>query len=206
MAYLTQYSNSVPVIKYHIDQLIMTMGQNFDMDICIPEDGVADNHAELEVVKSMDTYQFIVKSNENASLIELNGAAIKQAELQDGDWLVIGGVEFQFTDDGVNSFSEEPVSTIPEESVITIPEESVITIHEYVDVTLEPNIESVMEFAPIMESVIEFAPIMEAKVERKSEALDLLKELKDDLQNNDLPLTTKEFIENSRNSRRRLAF
>ena len=101
MAYLTQYSNSVPVIKFHIDQTLMTIGQDIEMDICIPEDGIADNHATLEAIKQTESYSFTVKSRENESLLELNGVAVPQAELQDGDWLIIGGVEFQFTDDGV---------------------------------------------------------------------------------------------------------
>ena len=183
MAYLTQYSSSVPVIKYHIEQTLMSIGQSFDMDICVPEDGIADNHAELEAIKNSESYQFVVKSNENEPLLELNGETTAQAELQDGDWLVIGGVEFQFTDDGVNA----------------IVEEDVITITAPVEVTVVD---------PIDESIVELAAVLEAKeaAGKSSEALDLLKELKDELQDIGKPLTTKEFIANSRNSRRRLAY
>ena len=122
MAYLTQYSNSVPVIKFHIDQTLMTIGQDIEMDICIPEDGIADNHATLEAIKQTESYSFTVKSRENESLLELNGVAVPQAELQDGDWLIIGGVEFQFTDDGVYEIKDTstaatvaPVSAVVEE-------------------------------------------------------------------------------------------
>lgn len=112
MAYLTQYSSSVPVIKFNIDQSFMTIGQNFEMDICIPEDGVAANHATIEALKKTESYSFIIKSREDELLIELNGNAVSQAELQDGDWLIIGGVEFQFTDDGVNEINEQTVSNL----------------------------------------------------------------------------------------------
>jgi hypothetical protein len=47
---------------------------------------------------------------EDELLIELNGETVSQAELQDGDWLIIGGVEFQFTDDDVNEIKEQAVS------------------------------------------------------------------------------------------------
>lgn len=106
MAYLTQYSSSVPVIKFNIDQSFMTIGQNFDMDICIPEDGIAESHATVEAIKESQSYHFIIKSNADETLLELNGTAVSHAELKNNDWIIIGGVEFQFTDDGVNEIKE----------------------------------------------------------------------------------------------------
>ncbi len=106
MAYLTQYSSSVPVIKFNIEQSVMTIGQNFDMDICVPEDGISESHATVEAIKEAQSYRFIIKSNEDEPLLELNGAAVSHAELKDNDWITIGGVEFQFTDDGVNEIKE----------------------------------------------------------------------------------------------------
>lgn len=106
MAYLTQYSGSVPVIKFHIDQPLMRIGQHIDMDICVPEDGIADHHAALEAIKQSESYSFIIKSREDEKAIELNGESVTSAELKGGDWLVIGGVEFQFTDDGINHIKE----------------------------------------------------------------------------------------------------
>ncbi len=111
MAHLTQYSNNVPIIQFNIDQLLMTIGQDFEMDICIPEDGIAANHATIEALKKTESYSFIIKSREDELLIELNGETVSQAELQDGDWLIIGGVEFQFTDDGVTEIKEHAVAS-----------------------------------------------------------------------------------------------
>ena len=163
MAYLTQYSSSVPVIKFHIDQTLMTIGQDFAMDICIPEDGIADNHATVEAIKQAGSYCFTVKSHENESLIEINGVAVSQTALHDGDWLIIGGVEFQFTDDGVNEIKEtNTVSAAPASAVVE-----------------------------------EFKPKQAAK---ESEALTLIKELNNEVKS----MSTKEFIANSRGSRRRL--
>ncbi len=169
MAYLTQYSNSVPVIKYHIEQTLMTIGQDIDMDICVPEDGIAENHAAIEAIKYADSYRFIIKSSESEASLELNGEAVSHAELQDGDWLIIGGIEFQFTDDGVNSIVDEK-TTIPAPIVATKPE------------------------------------LLQKTEKNESEALKLIKGLKEELLDDVKPLTTKEFIANSRNSRRRLAF
>ena len=169
MAYLTQYSNSVPVIKYHIEQTLMTIGQDIDMDICVPEDGIAENHATVEAIKYADSYRFIIKSSESEASLELNGEAVSHAELQDGDWLIIGGIEFQFTDDGVNSIVDEK-TTIPAPIVATKPE------------------------------------LLQKTEKNESEALKLIKGLKEELLDDVKPLTTKEFIANSRNSRRRLAF
>jgi len=162
VAYLTQYSSSVPVIKFHIDQSIMTIGQNFEMDICIPEDGVAENHATLEVIKQTESYRFIVKSHENETSIDLNGEVTSQAELHDGDWLIIGGVEFQFTDDGINAIKE----SVPSET--NMAEEKPHHV--------------------------------------ESEALKLVKELKQELESEVQPMSTKEFLAQSRQSRRRLVF
>lgn len=165
MAYLTQYSSNIPVIKFHIDQTVMTIGQDFDMDICIPEEGIAENHATVEAVERMGMYRFIVKSHEDESLLDINGETTSTAELKNGDWLVIGGVEFQFTDDGINAIKES---------------------------SAQISIEKKM--AP--------KPIVVDKENIDSAALTLIKELKEELE----PMTTKEFIANSRKSRRRLAF
>lgn len=161
MAYLTQYSNSVPVIKFHIDQTIMTIGQDFEMDICIPEDGVAENHATIEAIKQTESYRFVVKSHENETSLDINGETTMKADLQDGDWLIIGGVEFQFTDDGVNEIKESATVKVAESK-----EEAC----------------------------------------QGSEALKLVKGLKQELENEALPMSTKDFLAQSRQSRRRLVF
>ena len=165
MAYLTQYSSNIPVIKFHIDQAVMTIGQDFEMDICVPEEGIADNHATVEAVEESGMYRFIVKSHEDESLLDLNGETTSTAELKNGDWLVIGGVEFQFTDDGVNAIKK---------SNAQIPVEK--------------------KEAP--------QPVVVEKKNNDSAALKLIKELKEELE----PMTTKEFIANSRRSRPRLVF
>lgn len=170
MAYLTQYSNNVPVIKYLIDQSLMTIGQDVDMDICVPEEGIAENHAAVEVTKSAEIYHFLVKSKEEKSLLEINGKPVSHAELQDGDWLIIGSTEFQFTDDGVNIISGNT--------------------NVVLDSTSKPMLNN----------------LVDSTTSNESEALKLIKELKEDLQDVKKPLTTKEFIANSRMSRRRLAF
>ena len=166
MAYLTQYSSNIPVIKFHIDQTLMTIGQDFDMDICVPEDGLADNHATVETVEQSGMYRFIVKSHENESPLDLNGETISTAELKNGDWLVIGGVEFQFTDDGINAIKQSNT-----------------------EITVKAKVSP--------------KTVVVEKKNNDSAALKLIKELKEELEQ---PMTTKEFIANSRKSRRRLAF
>ena len=112
MAYLTQYSGSVPVIKFNIDQSMMTIGQDINMDICVPEDSISDNHCVLEAVKKNDSYRFIIKSHEDEAQLIVNSETVSVAELKDGDWIVLGEVEFQFTDDGIFDIKiiEIPVS------------------------------------------------------------------------------------------------
>ena len=132
MAYLTQFSNSVPVIKFLIDQSVMTIGQDIEMDICVPEDGIANNHATLESVKQTENYCFIIKSHEDESLLDLNGVSVSHADLKDGDWLIIGGVEFQFTDDGINEIEDNIVAINTVEKLK--PQKSVKVIKEAEDV------------------------------------------------------------------------
>ena len=165
MAYLTQYSNSVPVIKFHIDQTIMTIGQDFEMDICIPEDGVAENHATIEAIKQTESYRFVVKSHENETSLDINGETTIKADLHDGDWLIIGGVEFQFTDDGINEIKE-------------------------------------LTSAPVLPKPAE----VKEEAYQESEALKLVKGLKQELEKEALPMSTKDFLAQSRQSRRRLVF
>jgi hypothetical protein len=147
VAHLTQYSNNVPIIQFNIDQLFMTIGQDFEMDICIPEDGVASNHASIEVLKKSESYSFIIKSREDELLIELNGETVSQAELQDGDWLIIGGVEFQFTDDGVNEIEEQAVANFA-------------TVTE-----IKPKLSQVVEVAKVETVNKESKPVEKLKVE-----------------------------------------
>lgn len=181
MAYLTQYSSSVPLIKYHIDQVLMTIGQNIDMDICVPEDGIAENHAMLEAIKSAETYRFIIKSTEKDMSLQLNGEAVLDAEIHNGDWLIIGGIEFQFTDDGDNSSLEETLQAPVQD----------LQVQGVSELKAKPRL--VRNITPEVEN-------------NASEALQLIRELKEDLQDITKPLSTKEFIANSRQSRRRLAF
>lgn len=163
MAHLTQYSSSVPVIKFHIDQSVMTIGQDFEMDICVPEDGVADNHAAIEAIKEGDSFRFVVKSHEDELALDLNGETVSHAELKDGDWLIIGGIEFQFTDDGNNDIKQTTASV----------QTAQVTTAQPIDLAM-----------------------------KKQEATKTVEETKEER-----PMSTKEFIENSRrNTRRRLSF
>ena len=161
MAYLTQFSSNIPIIKFLIDQELMTIGQDIEMDICVPEEGIADHHAIVEAIEDAGSYRFVVKSQEDKSTFDLNGVTTASATLENGDWLVIGGVEFQFTDDGVNAINKEVLQAAPKAS------------------TVKP---------------------------KDSPALKLIKELKEEIQQDFKPMSTKEFIANSRKSRRRLAF
>lgn len=161
MAYLTQFSSNIPVIKFHIDQQLMTIGQDIDMDICVPEEGIADKHAIVEAIEEAGSYRFMVKSQEEASVFDLNGVTTVSAKLENGDWLVIGGVEFQFTDDGIDAIKKD--------------------------------------MKPVLTKTT-------SAKQTQSPALKLIKDLKQELQEDFKPMSTKEFIANSRKSRRRLAF
>ena len=163
MAHLTQYSSSVPVIKFHIDQSVMTIGQDFEMDICVPEDGMADNHAAIEALNDGNSFRFVVSSHDSELLLQLNGETVSHAELKDGDWLTIGGVEFQFTDDGNNDIKQTTASV----------QTAQVTASQPIDLA-----------------------------KKKQEAIKTVEETKVEQ-----PMSTKEFIENSRrNTRRRLSF
>ena len=153
MAHLTQYSNSVPLIQFNIDQSFMTIGQDFEMDICIPEDVVAANHATVEALKKSESYTFIIKSREDELLIELNGETVSHAELQDGDWLIIGGVEFQFTDDGVNEIKEQVVSNFA-------------TVTE-----IKPKLSQVAEVVKVEKVNKESKPVEKLKVEAEEKTM-----------------------------------
>ena len=162
MAYLTQYSNSVPVIKFPIDQSLMTIGQHIDMDICVPEDGVADKHAQLKAVNQAQGYRFIIKSLENNQLIQLNGETVSHAELQDGDWVMIGDVEFQFTDDGVNEIKADVV--IP----INVPKQTPLEsqIQPKIETTLKKDEATALELIQELKKEVE-AMSADTQVEEK---------------------------------------
>jgi pSer/pThr/pTyr-binding forkhead associated (FHA) protein len=163
VAYLTQFSSSVPLIKFNIDQVLMTIGQDLAMDICVPEDGVAASHAIIEAINKSGSYSFFVKSSKDDLIVEQNGNTVSQADLKDGDWLNIGGIEFQFTDDGVNEIKEQVVSNM-------------VTVTEL-------KSDSVQAEKKIPKS----KPVTELEVEEKT-------------------MSTKEFVANSRYSRRRMSF
>ncbi|MFK5914893.1 MAG: FHA domain-containing protein [Woeseiaceae bacterium] len=151
MAYITQFSNSAPVIKIHIDQLVMTIGQDYEMDICIPEDSILDNHACIESIEESGKYSFTIKSEVTQEKLALNGVQIKQAVLSDGDWLTIGDVEFQFTDDGVNAI--KPMSLDTKSMAVidnVIPLE---TVKPAVKLQAETTIEKITELTPATDAL-----------------------------------------------------
>jgi len=144
----------------------MTIGQDFEMDICIPEEGIAKNHATVEATEHSGMYRFIVTSREDETQIDVNGETKSTAELKNGDWLVIGGVEFQFTDDGIDAVKPSGTQTFITEETAQ-------------------------------------KPVEVEKKNTDSAALKLIKGLKEELE----PMSTKEFIANSRSRcRRRLVF
>lgn len=151
MAHLTQYSNSVPVIKFNIEQTVMTIGQNFEMDICVPEDSMADNHAKVQAIKEGGSYRFIAQTAENQSQIELNGESVADAELKDGDWLTIGGVEFQFTDDGINEIKNDTASDSADVIKIT-PKAAAVTKVETESVELKEESKAAMSTKEFLRS------------------------------------------------------
>lgn len=150
MAYLTQYSGSVPVIKFNIDQSVMTIGQDLDMDICVPEDGISENHAKIEAAKRNESYRFTIKSREEEPEITINGETVSIAELKDGDWIVIGDVEFQFSDDGINDIKhvETPIVEKAAEKVST--PELQLANSQSVKAPLEPTQELQVEAEPMV--------------------------------------------------------
>ena len=186
MAYLTQFSSSVPVIKFNIDQSFMTIGQDFEMDICVPEDGISDSHATVEAIKEAQSYRFIIKSNQDEPLLEFNGNSTTQVELKNNDWINIGGVEFQFTDDGVYEIKEIVNTSVEPLSVID-PIAKVVA-----DTVVKPVATKTSK--PIAQSIPKTVsePILAAATLTDSEQ--------------PKAMTTKEYVAKSRYSRRRLAF
>lgn len=126
MAYLTQYSDSIPVVKFPIDQEVMTIGQHIEMDICIPEEGMAESHAALQAVSCSESYTFTIKSEAEQVLV-INGEETTQADLKDGDWITVGGIEFQFTDDGQYDFQ------VVEAQVVEIPVAEPVEVSQVVE-------------------------------------------------------------------------
>ncbi len=116
------------------------------MDICVPEEGLARCHAGIRAIKGPTGYRYMVESFDDQLQITLNEHPVSMAELADGDWLNIGGVEFQFNDDGVDHIREEApvVKKAPgkEENVVSLaePEQAVDVFEQQEETELEPAV------------------------------------------------------------------
>lgn len=145
MAYITQYSNSVPVIRFNIEQVKTCIGQDIEMDICVPEEGVAQCHAGIRAIKGPTGYRYMVESFDEKTQVTLNEHPVSMAELADGDWLQIGEVEFQFSDDGVDHIKEESPAekhdASKKEKVASLAEpETVADVFEQEEIKEEPAV------------------------------------------------------------------
>ena len=158
----------------------MSIGQHIDMDICVPEDGLSDHHAALEAVKQLDSYRYIIKAESEQPLLELNGETVSHAELQDGDWILIGGVEFQFTDDGISCIKEMAESVPAEERA------HANIVETQADSTIFPATNPTTKTPP------------KPAAKSSTSPLELIKELKEEVES----ITTESLVDDAHFSRR----
>lgn len=109
MPFLVQFAGGAPVIKFALDKRTLSIGQDFNADICVQEEGIAEHHALIEIQPSQDNalaYQVVIKARQD-QLMWVNEAVCEEACLQDNDWVRLGDIDFEYSAEGNFEFAEE---------------------------------------------------------------------------------------------------
>lgn len=99
MAALILYVNGAPGIKYELDKTCVTIGRDFDSDICLDDPCVSKRHAliETKVVSLLDeTYEHRLVDLDSTNACLVNNQRTTHALLADGDLVRIGTHLFKF--------------------------------------------------------------------------------------------------------------
>lgn len=108
---------------YDISGDRLTIGRNDNNDIVVPSDSVSRYHAVLE---RTNAGEFIVRDNQSKNGVQVNGTAVGEATLRDGDVVQVGAFVFRFNDPAnakpagesgvelapVDEFSAAPVANV----------------------------------------------------------------------------------------------
>lgn len=104
MATLTLYVNGAPGIKYELDKACVTIGRDFDNDICLDDPGVSERHALIEAkaaVQADRTNEYSLIDLDGTDTCLVNNRPTSRAVLADGDYVRIGSHLFKYTAEAV---------------------------------------------------------------------------------------------------------
>jgi len=98
MAYLVQYANGTPTIRFKIDKALICIGRGSEEnDICILDSFISKHHAIIEVKANRDgDCEFFLQDLGSTNHTYVNKKKVSRRQLHNNDLVYIGQQMFRF--------------------------------------------------------------------------------------------------------------
>ena len=106
MAFLIQYANGVPGFKHELDKTVLTLGEEIDCDLSIPEEGVAAHHAIIELKKTTSGWEYYIRPAGDDEILVNDESIGGKVKLEHEDRIQLGEVMFRLDAKSVCQVSE----------------------------------------------------------------------------------------------------
>lgn len=109
MALLILLQDSEAGVRFRIDKPLFTIGRSQDSDICLDDELVSKQHAQIEVIPQEEaklTFAYYLQDQESTNHCFVNDEQVKLKKLMHGDIIRIGKNNFRFIDDANDSLEE----------------------------------------------------------------------------------------------------
>jgi len=109
MALLILLQDGEAGVRFRIDKPRFTIGRSQDNDICLDDELVSKQHAQIEVIPQEQarlTFDYYLQDQDSTNHCFVNDEQIKLKKLAHGDIIRIGKNNFRFIDDANDDLEE----------------------------------------------------------------------------------------------------
>lgn len=109
MALLILLQDSEAGVRFRIDKPRFTIGRSPDNDICLDDELVSKQHAQIEVIPQEQaelTFDYYLQDQDSTNHCFVNDEQVKLKKLLHGDVIRIGKNNFRFIDDANDNLQE----------------------------------------------------------------------------------------------------
>lgn len=109
MALLILMQDSEAGVRFRIDKPHFTIGRSPDNDICLDDELVSKQHAQIEVIPQEQaelTFDYYLQDQDSTNHCFVNDEQVKLKKLLHGDVIRIGKNNFRFIDDANDNLQE----------------------------------------------------------------------------------------------------
>lgn len=109
MALLILLQDSEAGVRFRIDKPRFTIGRSPDNDVCLDDELVSKQHAQIEVIPQEQaelTFDYYLQDQDSTNHCFVNDEQVKLKKLLHGDVIRIGKNNFRFIDDANDNLQE----------------------------------------------------------------------------------------------------